>query len=61
MCRGTPSRREIGDADSAPKHAQQPPRLLDVESPVLGAALWEATLAKVAVANPDYLEPGGRP
>lgn len=52
---------ELGVADDAELAAAIRSGVIDVELPVLGEALWEATVAKVAVANPDYLEPGDRP
>ena len=52
---------ELGVADDSQLAAAIRSGAIEVESPLLGAVLWEATLAKVAVANPDYLEPGDRP
>jgi hypothetical protein len=50
----------LGVADDAELAAAIRSGAID-ESPELADALWRATLAKVTVANPDYLEPPDRP
>mgnify|MGYP001821636472 CR=1 FL=1 len=50
----------LGVADDTALAAAIRSGAIDVESAALGDALWEATLAKVRVANPDYLEPRDR-
>ncbi len=50
----------LGMSDDAELAAAIRSGAVDVE-PALVDALWQATLAKVRVANPDYLEPADRP
>ena len=51
----------LGVADDAELAAAIRSGAIDVESTPLADALWQATLAKVTVANPDYLESADRP
>ena len=51
----------LGMADDAELAAAIRSGAIAPESAGLGEALWEATLAKVRVANPEYLEPPDRP
>ncbi len=50
----------LGMADDADLAAAIRSGAIETRSAGLGEALWEATLAKVRVANPDYLEPPDR-
>ncbi len=50
----------LGVGDDAELAAAIRSGAIDVESAALVDALWLATLAKVRVANPDYLEPADR-
>ncbi len=52
--------RSVGVADDAELAAAIRSGAIELGSVGLGEALWEATLAKVRVANPDYLEPTDR-
>ena len=51
----------LGVADDAELAAAIRSGAVEPGSPALVEALWETTLAKVAVANPEYLEPDDRP
>ena len=50
----------LGMSDDAELAAAIRSGAVDVDSALVDA-LWQATLAKVRVANPDYLEPADRP
>jgi hypothetical protein len=51
----------LGMADDAELAAAIRSGVIDLDSAPLAEALWQATRAKVRVANPDYLEPPDRP